>query len=240
MMTAASHPDAAVQPRIAPLGPGDLPRLCALHRRLHDAAAEPGLFVEETPDFFLRHLGDDGQVLGVLDADGGLVGYGVLGLPRAADPLNFGADIDLAPELRGRVAHLDGSGVDPAWRGLGLHRRLLAERIALALRRGRRIMLSTVAPRNHWSLANLVAQGLQVVALISKYDSQRFVLRADLTDTGEPAQTGDASEGPLIPLDELAAHREALAAGWRGTELVATGRDGPAIAYRRPRGTLTP
>jgi GNAT superfamily N-acetyltransferase len=195
-----------------PLGPQHLDAVCALHRRLHELAPRPGLFAVESREFFARHLEQDGRILGVFDAQGELTAYAVLGLPRADDPENFGRDIGLPEGELGTVAHLDGIGVHPEWRGHGLHRALISERIALATAAGRRVVLSMAAPGNRWSLGNLLASGGEVVALIPKYGAMRFVVRYRQSP-------GPTPSGPAVPLDDLERHAALLAEGWRGVAL---------------------
>ena len=216
--------------RIVYLGPSDLDRLYALHAALHRDPDQAGQFVHETRDFFRQHLGEHGRVLGLIADGGALVGYSVLGLPDADDPDNFGADIGLPAGERGRVAHLDGTGIHPAWRGLGLQRALIRERLRICEGIGRTIALSTAAPPNRRSLGNLLAAGLIVVALVTKYSSERFVLRQDVD---RPVPVASAAVGPCVPLPESARHQALLSASWRGIALRDRGGE-PCLVYADP------
>lgn len=214
------------------LGPDDLTRVIALHEAAHRAAARPGLFVRETPEFFAAHLGAQGLMLGLETSDRTLAGYCVLGLPAAEAATNFGHALGLAAPELGRVCHLDGTAVLPAWRGRGLQRWLTRRRLSLARAAGRDIALSTAAPGNVWSLANLTAEGLRVVALVPKYDGLRLMLRRD---AGAPASIPHPRV-PVrpVPLDGAAEeHRRLLSAGWQGVA-VARSADGAALVYAPP------
>lgn len=211
------------------LGPDDLARVVALHEAAHRAASAPGLFVRETEAFFAAHLGAAGLMLGLETPDGALAGYCVLGLPAAEAAENFGHALGLVPAELSRVCHLDGTAVLPAWRGCGLQRRLTRRRLALARTAGRDIALSTAAPGNVWSLANLTAEGLQVVALVEKYEGLRLMLQADARAPALPVDLPGRADAQAVPLDGGAArHRALLAEGWRG------------VAVQRPAGTAAP
>ena len=216
------------------LGPHDLARVLALHDAVHRAAPVEGLFVRETPGFFAAHLGRDGHILGLEAPDGTLVCYGVLGLPQADADENFGHDLGLTAADRARVCHLDGTAVLPALRGRGLQRHMTRRRLALARAAGRDIALSTAAPGNAWSLANLTAEGLRVVALLEKYTALRLMLRADAAEPAIRAPVGP--EARAVPLDASAScHGALLAAGWQGVA-VHHAAEGPTLVYAPPGG----
>lgn len=209
------------------LGPADLESVYAMHARLHAHVPPPAPFVRETRDFFARHLGGGGAVLGLSDAQGSLVGYSVLGLPAADDPANFGADLSLTPAQRAGVAHLDGTGITPAWRGYGLQRHFIRQRLNMAVAAGRRIALSTAAPENAASLLNLLAEGMQAVALCPKYDGLRFIVLRGLD--GPPPRV--VREGPTVALWTANTHLRALADGWVGVTVTRGGDGVPALRY---------
>jgi len=211
------------------LRPDDLARVIALHEAAHRAAPVPGLFVRETDAFFAAHLGAEGAILGLETPDGTLACYCVLGLPAAGSAENFGHALGLTEAELARVCHLDGTAVLPEWRGRGLQRRMTRRRLLLARAAGRDIALSTAAPGNVWSLANLTAEGLRVVALVEKYDALRLMLRADARTPGPPPPRSRA-----VPLDGSAAeHRALLAEGWQGVAVART-PGAPALIYHPP------
>lgn len=209
------------RPRLTRLASEDLPRLYRFHLSLHVTADGPDLFMLETRDFFSRHLGPDGRVIGLETWERDLVAYGVLGLPASRDPYNFGRLLGLSAESRARVAHVDGSGVAPAWRGQHIQRRMTRLRFRAARRCDRTIVLSTAAPLNAASLQNLLVTGMRVVALITERNRPRFVLRRDLDRPG-PIEPDFATASALVALDDHAAHARRLADGWHGAGL---GRD---------------
>lgn len=208
--------------------PSDLFRVKALHDTV---LAEPGtaeLYVDRDWEFFARHLGWHGRVLGFFDGDGALVAYSVLGMPWADAADNLGHAIDLPRRRRAQVAHLDGTAIRTDWRGQGLQRRFTAERIAMARRHARPLLLATCQPDNHWSLANLLRMGLIVVALRTKFNKPRLILMRDL---GAPVANPADRPGPRVTMTDLAGHRDAMADGWLGTALARDAAGWPAIAY---------
>ncbi|GEO81288.1 hypothetical protein [Pararhodospirillum oryzae] len=218
------------------LGPGDLGRVIALHHAVL-AGLPPGVLNPETDTFFADHLGEAGRILGLFDAGGALVAYGVLGLPAAGSPYNFGRDLGLAPQWLGTVAHLDGATVAEPWRGAGIHRILSQHRLALARAAKRRHVLATVAPLNVPSLRTVLAAGLRARALKPMFAGRlpRFLLCRDLK--GDPEL--DPATGIAVPLAAADRLGHALAQGRQGYALT-QGPEGPALRLAFPGGDLTP
>ncbi|NIY74354.1 GNAT family N-acetyltransferase [Thalassospira sp. HF15] len=143
------------------------------------AKADPTLVASETDAFFKDHLADRGKMFGILE-NGCLLAYCVLGLPRPSDP-NFGTDQGLADADLPFVAHIDGVAVKAEFRGHNWQQILTRHRMQEAIKAGRKLALTTVAPGNSASLINILACGLVVRQLKEKYGGQRFLMRADLT-----------------------------------------------------------
>jgi hypothetical protein len=207
------------------LVPSDLFRIKALHDTVLAEPRTAELYVSRECDFFARHLGWDGRILGYFDDAGELVAYSVLGLPHPDAADNPGDLIDLPRRQRARVAHLDGTAIRADWRGQRLQRRFTSERIAMAWRQARPTLLATCQPDNRWSLANLLKMGLSIVALVTKFNRPRFILRRDLDGGFAAAAT---AAGPRVALSDLSGHRAALAEGWLGTR-IAAGADGALV-----------
>jgi len=199
------------------LGEADLPDILALHRLSLSQAAKPGLVKPDQPQFFAEHLGLRGRILGVREA-GCLIAYAVLGLPNPGGP-NLGEDLGLPASAFSGVAHLAGAAVQPDSRGYGLQRRLTEERIALAQANGRRHVISTVSPFNYFSWRNLIAHGLLVRRLKTKYGGHlRYVLHRELG--AEPAL--DRGQARDFALNDAAGQSALLERGWAGFALVET------------------
>ena len=199
------------------LGEADLPDILALHRLSLSQAAKPGLVKPDQPQFFAEHLDLRGRILGVREA-GRLIAYAVLGLPNPGGP-NMGEDLGLPAAAFPLVAHLAGAAVQPDARGHGLQLRLTEERIALAQASGRRHVLSTVSPFNYFSWRNLIAHGLLVRRLKTKYGGHlRYVLHRELG--AEPAL--DRARARLLALGDAAAQGALLEQGWAGFALAET------------------
>jgi GNAT superfamily N-acetyltransferase len=171
-----------------PLEGGEAEDAYALHR-LSTAGMAPGLVAADSREFFQSHVSQVGRILGIY-TQRGLGAYAVLGLPGLGDP-NFGTDHDLPAADLLQVAHLDGAGVHPRYRGNKLHRLLIEWRIAEAKKAGRSILLSTAAPENRFSLDNLLACGFRICGLKQKFGGLRYLLRCDLKHTPCPDATGE-------------------------------------------------
>ena len=207
--------------RLRKMDISDLDRLVILHAELHALhQQEPAPFVRETDGFFADHLTDAGEVWGLWEIASSaqrLAGYTVLGLPGASDPANFGRDLVMSADARlAEVAHLDGTGILPHRRGIGLQRYLTGFRMDRARALGRRTMISMASPHNGFSLSNLLFCGLTVQRLIQKYDAQRFVLARSLPD--DPAFDDDCPVA--VPLHAKAEdHQRCLSSGRVGVAL---------------------
>jgi hypothetical protein len=193
------------------LDAGQIGAVFALHQSLVRSMAAD-LVARETQEFFASHMSAQGQIHGVFDADR-LIAYAVLGLPRQGDP-NFGLDHGLSGDELDRVAHLDGAGVDPQWRGNGLQRWLTLSRLAAARAAGRSTLLSTVAPANVASLASLLACGLQVRGLAQRFGGWRYLLRLDIEDA-----RAAAGQGVWVERADLARQQALLEHGCWGWEV---------------------
>ncbi|MBE0531153.1 MAG: hypothetical protein IH626_10010 [Rhodospirillales bacterium] len=188
------------------LGEAELDAVIALHR-LVLAGMPAHLVAAETNAFFADHMSRIGRTLGLF-AEDRLIAYGVLGLPGPADP-NFADDLGLAATERARVAHIDGIGVRPEWRGNRLQRVLTAWRIREAVLAGRSLVITTVAPGNGASLRNILAEGLTIRALRQKYGGWRYLMVRDLNTPVVPPPDG----GRWIDAADVITQEHLLAAG---------------------------
>ena len=196
------------------LGEAELPQVLELHGLSLSLAADAGLVKPDEPCFFTEHLGARGRILGAFDR-GRLIAYGVLGLPNPGG-YNLGRDLGLPQGELARVAHLAGAAVHPDWRGRGLQRRLTAERLRLAKSFARAHVISTVSPFNYCSWRNLVAHGLLVRRLASKYGGHlRYVLHRE--SGAEPELR--RGQAVIRRLHDADGQRELLERGWAGFAL---------------------
>jgi GNAT superfamily N-acetyltransferase len=186
----------------------DVDAVLTLHLELVRGVAAD-LVATETREFFADHVARCGRLFGYF-AGPDLVAYAVLGLPGVGDP-NFGVDHDLTTEQLARVAHLDGAGVDPRYRGHGLQQNLTRWRLDAARAVGRTIALSTVAPANGASLDNALACGLTARALAVRYGGWRYLLRRDLDRKARMV-----GEQRWVAGQDLDTQQALLQAGWRG------------------------
>ncbi len=210
----------------------DLPPLLDLHRAVVDALPDPGLFrlFGGAERFLADHLGARGTSLGVFAGDG-LVAYGSLTRPAADDLDNYAGDLGWPPERAGRVALLSAAMVHPAHRVQGLHRALIAARVARARELGVPELLVRAAPANAVSRRTLLSHGFAVTWLgVQREGSLRHVLWRPID---APAWSAPASgEPPLawVSAEDHAEQQRLLGAGWLGVRM----RSGdPALGFVR-------
>lgn len=99
--------------------------------------------------------------------------------PGLAD-FNYGYDLGLSEEELLQVVHMDTSAVHPDYRGNGLQVRMMRIAEQELSGKGRRILLTTVHPDNHYSLRNILSQGYRIQKRTEKYGSERYILRKDI------------------------------------------------------------
>jgi len=187
----------------------DLEAVIALHRLVLETMP-PHLLAAETDGFFADHIARIGRILGLF-AEGRLIAYGVLGLPKP-NSRGFANDLGLAAADRIRVAHIDGISVRPEWQGNRLQRVLTAWRIREAAVAGRSLLITTVAPGNTASLLNTLAEGLTIRGLRQKFGGWRYLMVRDLNDDLSPPPAG----GRWIDAADIEAQDRLLADGWVG------------------------
>ncbi|MFO1350363.1 MAG: hypothetical protein U1F68_06655 [Gammaproteobacteria bacterium] len=205
-----------------------------LHKQLLQLGPKPTLFKPESREFFARHVEAVGRIIGVF-AEGALIAYGIVGFP-ADTGYNFGATLGLPESALAQVAHLDGCGVLPQWRGNGLQRWLAHRRIALAVAAGRRHILSTAAPANTASCRNLLASGLQIKGLQPMFGGVlRYLLYADLA---APCRV-DPSSVRIVAVTDIHRQQHLLAHGYVGHRWCLQ-RSMAHVYYGRPLPGSTP
>ena len=199
----------------------DLPALHRLHDDVLRALPDPGLFrlFGGAERFLSDHLGARGRSLGVF-AQEGLVAYGSLTLPTAADLDNYAADLGWPADRAGRVALLSAAMVHASQRGQGLHRTLINGRIRLAADLGAPELLVRAAPANAVSRRTLLSHGFAVAWLgVQREGSLRHVLWRPI---GGPAWAGpslDDSAFTWAAAEDLAGQQRLLREGLLGVRM---------------------
>jgi len=210
----------------------DLPALLELNRAVVAALSDPGLFrlFGGAEKFLADHLGARGRSLGVFAQDG-VVAYGSLTRPAPDDLDNYAVDLGWPPERAGRVALLSAAMVHPTHRVQGLHRALIAGRMALARELGVRELLVRAAPANAVSRRTLLSHGFAVAWLgVQREGSLRHVLWRPVDG---PAWSAPASGEPTlawVSAEDHAGQQRLLAEGWLGVRMRP---DDPALGFVR-------
>ena len=199
----------------------DLPALHRLHDDVLRALPDPALFrlFGGAERFLADHLGARGRSLGVF-AQEGLVAYGSLTRPTAADLDNYAADLGWPADRAGRVALLSAAMVHPSQRGQGLHRTLIDGRLRLAAELGAPELLVRASPANAISRRTLLSHGFAVAWLgVQREGSLRHVLWRPI---GGPAWVGpsqDDSAFTWAAAEDLAEQQRLLREGLLGVRM---------------------
>lgn len=198
---------------IRQLAVSDLEAVDGLHRRSISGLGADVVKPEEKK-FFEELLGGRGRLIGIEDDDR-LVAYGVLQHDLHADD-NPREQLGVLPGAE--LLKLAGSGVDHRYRGKGLQRFLIEERIALA--GDCALTFATAAPLNSQSWINLLSCGLTVRALQYRYGGYPRFLMARSGAALSDSLPDQSQPGLDIASDDLTRQSELLSKGWRGIEAI--------------------
>lgn len=188
----------------------DLGEVLALHLRCTHGLAQ-GLVRSESLQSLQRLL-DCSQFLGLFH-ESQLVAYSVLQQalePHEKLPPHIAADV-LRPQLS-----LSGMAVAPKWRGLGLQRRLIMQRIALAPSQA--LLFSTAAPGNWYSWNNLLACGFHTRELSDQYDGYEGHWRYLMVLEPLPKSALYPDLSQELHMLDIKRQQALLGQGWRGAQ----------------------
>ncbi|NYZ17578.1 GNAT family N-acetyltransferase [Azospirillum sp. RWY-5-1] len=193
------------------LRPSDGPAMRDFRLGVVERLADPDHYrmAGEVGDFVSEHLGLIGLTAGIFDGNR-MAAYGALTLPDAAG-FNRGHDFGLAGAELEHVAHVASAMVDPDYRGLGLHHRLIDWRLALAGMLQRWHLFTTVSPRNHQSWGHLAAHAIYPKRLIQVGNGlMRLLVHRDLRQRASI----DPEALEVCPVDALSLRRDLFDDGY--------------------------
>lgn len=173
------------------------------------------LFVKLSEKEFEEILGEKGVVVG-FKVDGRLCGFSGILFPGQRDD-NLGRDIGLTTKELLRVAHLETSGVHPAYRGNDLQRIITSFLIKEAkAREGWEYLMNTVSPFNYPSLLTTVSMKMQIIKLLEKYGGKiRYIFYRNVRKKEKISP-----ESMLwVSTEDIAYQKELLDKGYRGYDV---------------------
>lgn len=213
------------------LGPEHLDEVCEKQRHIVETLTDPEFYHPNPRALIGMSLGEHGRGIGTF-VDGALVGFRLILFPGTrAD--NLGRDIGLPTHCLDRVAHLERTGIAPAYRGNRLQIRMTAHAVRLTVANHRwRHLFSTVAPANFASMQDKFRIGMQIVRTLRKYgDCWRHLFYLDLS---EPVGI-DTETTVAVTAGDLATQRSLVEEqGYIGFALAKPGA-APVVMYARPR-----
>lgn len=206
------------------LGPGDIDAVEALHRLAIGPIARPEVVKPESRAYFESILAGRGHTVGLFDD--GLVAYGIL---QHEHTPKDGPHRLLNVDPARAVGRLAGASVHPNFRGQGLQKVLIAERVALAP--ADMLLFSTAAPVNVPSWSNLVAGGFPITGIELFFGGYaRYVM---VRDGSVPDPEGQIVVDPL----DTARQKTLFADGWRGYGRAKTEAGTAGLLLARPLAT---
>jgi len=139
-----------------------------LQDRITQDLPAPEIFRLLEDDYFSEIFRLDRAVIGVTTEDG-LIAYSIIRLPGDAED-NLGRDIGLPETDLDKVAHLQATVVHPAYRGMGLQRRMARAHLEVIEDLGYEHVCCTVSPKNPVSLGNIISSGFVIKNLTPKFE----------------------------------------------------------------------
>ena len=145
----------------------EVPTVMEIIQIAKETIAHPDWYLAVPEEFVRRCVAEQGFIVGAY-IDEEMAGFLLIHYPEET-PENLGNDLGWPDEKKARVAHMDTVCVLPAYRGLGLHRQLLAWAEEHLQAMPYCYYLTTVHPDNSYSLRNFQKSGYQIVATRPKY-----------------------------------------------------------------------
>lgn len=221
MVLSAATPTLPIRTR--ELGPADLDAVEHLHRLAIGPVARPEIVKPESRAYFESILSGRGRTIGLFDADR-LVAYGILQHDHTPSD---GPHRLLRLPAEAAVGRLAGASVHPDYRGLGLQRVVIAERVAMAP--GHMVLFSTAAPVNAPSWSNLLAGGFPIVGIEFFFGGYaRYVMVRD-------GSAHDPEAVLVVDPRDSARQQVLFADGWRGYARARLPNGEPGVLFARPR-----
>lgn len=141
----------------------------------------------ENPDWFyldppedVRYFMKSGAMQLWIAMDGDTIAAIFDYLIPGLESYNYGYDLGFSKKELLQVINMDNSAVHPNYRGMGLQRKMISIAEEHLRQEGTHILLCTVHPDNQFSLQNVLQQGYSVQRRLSKYGSERYILRKDI------------------------------------------------------------
>ena len=159
--------------------PADYQLFADIIRTVWEQMKEKSWFVPDNADYTYQAL-SSGTGLGykAVDTKTGTAAAVFLAVIPGMDKCNLGRDAGMEESELLSVAHMDSVAVLPAYRGLGLQKRLMEAAEADLKARGIRYLICTVHPDNRFSLNNVLKQGYEILTVKEKYGGYtRAILR---------------------------------------------------------------
>lgn len=137
------------------------------------------IFVPDSDETLARSFLNDDLLLGVF-VDDSLIAYRYISFPGESEN-NLGIDAGVKKKHLDKVATFETSIVHPQYRGNKLQAIMMKKGLEIVKERGARYAVSTVSPKNPYSLKNLIDSGFRVVATKIKYGGvERHIMLNDL------------------------------------------------------------
>lgn len=145
----------------------DVPMIMHIMDTAFSLVPDKSWYCTDDENFMQQHIEEKGFVLKAI-VDGEMAGFLVVRFPKnEAD--NLGSYADLPEKEMQYVAHMESAAVLPAYRGMGIQKKLMEEGEELVRKSGYRYLMGTAHPENTFSVHNFQKLGYEIIAEDRKY-----------------------------------------------------------------------
>lgn len=156
----------------------DLQTILKLQLKVYEDLCDPGLYALVSEEDIHESLLHD-YCYGTYH-DGRLVGFTMM-IANRISHRNYGSYLGFPDERQSKCVSMEISLVDSEYRGFGLQKLYVALREEMARREGAEEALVTIAPRNDYSLNNLIDSGYEIILTEPLYEgAMRHILSKKL------------------------------------------------------------
>lgn len=189
------------------LDEGSLAELLELQNIIAADLPIPEIFMLHDERYFRETLCQEHSAIGAIAGEG-LIAFSIIRIPGLSCE-NLGRDISMPEEELAKVAHLQAAAVHPAYRGLGLQRKLTFAHLDVIRGMGYEHACCTVSPKNPVSLSNYLSCGLAIEGLRpKKYGWLRFILHKKIRQANHFPQSSHIDRKEAVNRDEPGADKE--------------------------------
>lgn len=145
----------------------DIPKIMNLMERSLSLAPDQSWYAADSEEFVREHVSERGFILKAVAGEE-IAGFLLVRYP-GKDSDNLGSYTGLDETGKQLVAHMESAAVDPAFRGMGIQKKLMAQGEECIKNTKYKYLMGTAHPENKFSVNNFLKLGYEIIAEDKKY-----------------------------------------------------------------------